>query len=275
MVHDSTSPARSPRAPSARPAPPARPTRSSRGSEDGGLRARARRARRAAIIDAATRILLDEGLEALTMHRVARDLGCAAGGLYLYFGSRDDLVAALEREALLDARGRVVEAMAAAAGAGPGRGGAREAARAEAGLAAVWGAAFALARLADESPERIRLLHFMLVDPRVLMPEPERSALMAAFAGALDEVGALLERAAPADAPSKRRARERAVAIFAALLGVLALRKVARTDPTVFDLDAALRTTVAALLAGFGAPPAAVEAARRRARARTPKGGPS
>lgn len=53
--------------------------------------------RRAAILDAAERVVAEEGLRALSVPRVAAAAGIAPATVYLYFDSRDRLIAALQR----------------------------------------------------------------------------------------------------------------------------------------------------------------------------------
>ncbi|MGL5852964.1 MAG: TetR/AcrR family transcriptional regulator [Phycicoccus sp.] len=74
------------------------------------LRERRRADLTAEIKDAARRQLATEGLGALSLRGVARDVGMAVSALYRYFASRDDLVTAL----LVDAYGAHAEAVEAA-----------------------------------------------------------------------------------------------------------------------------------------------------------------
>ncbi len=52
-------------------------------------------ARREQILDEAARLILDEGLYAVSMERVARDVGISKGLVYNYFPTRDALLSAL------------------------------------------------------------------------------------------------------------------------------------------------------------------------------------
>ncbi len=47
------------------------------------------------IVESATRIVAEEGLEKLTIRRIAREIGYTSGTLYLLFESRDDLIVEL------------------------------------------------------------------------------------------------------------------------------------------------------------------------------------
>lgn len=48
-----------------------------------------------AILDAARRVLLDEGVAALTMRRLAREIGYSPTTLYLHYAGKDDILHAL------------------------------------------------------------------------------------------------------------------------------------------------------------------------------------
>ncbi len=52
-------------------------------------------ARREQILDQAARLILDEGLHAVSMERLARDVGVSKGLVYNYFPTREALLAAL------------------------------------------------------------------------------------------------------------------------------------------------------------------------------------
>lgn len=65
-----------------------------------GRRQRNRLARREQYLRAAMRIVSDDGVERLTMQRMADDLDCAVGTIYTYFESKDALLSELQRLAL-------------------------------------------------------------------------------------------------------------------------------------------------------------------------------
>ncbi|MDQ3294816.1 MAG: TetR/AcrR family transcriptional regulator, partial [Actinomycetota bacterium] len=68
--------------------------------QETGRRARNRLERHQAFLRTAKAIVSAEGLEALTMQRIARALDCAVGTAYTYFPSKSALVAELQREAI-------------------------------------------------------------------------------------------------------------------------------------------------------------------------------
>ncbi|WP_397420740.1 TetR/AcrR family transcriptional regulator [Phenylobacterium sp.] len=71
-------------------------------------------ARREQILDEASRLVLDEGLHAVSMERLARDVGISKGLVYNYFPTRDALLAELLRREQTELRDRgMAEALAA------------------------------------------------------------------------------------------------------------------------------------------------------------------
>lgn len=71
-------------------------------------------ARREQILDEAARLVLDEGLQAVSMERLARDVGISKGLVYNYFPTRDALLAELLRREQAELRDRgMAEALAA------------------------------------------------------------------------------------------------------------------------------------------------------------------
>lgn len=79
----------------------------------GGVRARARAQMRTEILDAAREQLAAEGVAALSLRAVARELGMASSAVYRYFENRDVLLTALIVDAY-DALGEAVEEAEAA-----------------------------------------------------------------------------------------------------------------------------------------------------------------
>jgi AcrR family transcriptional regulator len=73
------------------------------------MRQRGQNALRAYLLDAASRLLADEGPAALTMRRIAAEVGCSTTVLYTLFGSKDGLAAGLFREGFERFRRRFAE----------------------------------------------------------------------------------------------------------------------------------------------------------------------
>lgn len=80
-------------------------------------RAREKKERRSAIVDAAERVFFRKGFEAATMDEVAGEAELSKGTLYLYFKSKDELFIALSSRIIAEIVARF-EAIAAGPGTG-------------------------------------------------------------------------------------------------------------------------------------------------------------
>jgi AcrR family transcriptional regulator len=212
-------------------------------------RARNRLARHHDYLQAALQIATDEGLDALTMARLASAVDAAVGTVYTYFPSKGALVAEVQREAIeriaasyltllpvLEERVADLDPSVAA-------------------LAHVVG----FARFSIESvttlPQEQRLLQQLLhADDAV--PTEEGGRVLPAVFRLLDLARERFARAAEVGALGPAEAMERTIVLAAALNGVLQLGRLARWDPDLLDGERLARLLVDDLLVGFGADPA-------------------
>jgi AcrR family transcriptional regulator len=79
--------------------PDAEPAPGGESAREGRV-ARNRRRRSEAFLAAGLRIATEEGIEALTMARLAASLGTAVGSVYRYYSSKDELIAAIQANAI-------------------------------------------------------------------------------------------------------------------------------------------------------------------------------
>jgi AcrR family transcriptional regulator len=225
-------------------------------------RERRRQETRERIVDAAERLLIEEGTDALTMKRLARDLGYAVGAAYRYFSSKDAVLAAVQgrflatvHRDLRDEQDRV-DAHLARSKAHP----------ATAALLRLLAVSETYASLPTRRPAEYRLICRVLGDPRPLA-ETELAAerMLPPVLGLVSAVSALLEKAEAAGALAAGKADRRAVVLWGSLQGVMQLRKLERFDVPAFAHAELTATTVHTLLAGWGADPARLKEARKRA----------
>ncbi len=217
-----------------------------------GARERNRLARHRAYLRAALAIVFAEGLEALTMQRLAADVGASVGSVYTYFPSKGALVAEVQREAV-----ERLATSAALLGHDVDRTcRSRDVPPAVAALApvAAFGRFWLTAR--DTYPEEMQLLLLLLSDRTGTIDVEEASRVVPAALRLLGLADARLAEAArvgaldDADTPQRRT-----VALAAALTGCVQLDVVAHWDPDLLDPDATGRHVLDALLTGWGAEP--------------------
>lgn len=221
-----------------------------------------REARADRILDTAMRLLGQDGVDALTLGRVAREEGLVPAALYRYFPSKDALLAALQRRTVSALHARLIAHLAALDAASPRR---EPGARALVALAS-------LPRFHVEAsramPEEFRLVMTLLGDPRLVLSDDDAARTAPLLGALLGEVAALLERATAAGALPAGDATRRTLVLWAALQGTLSLAKMARFDRRLADTESLGLDAVASLLRGWGADADAVaRAARAAARA--------
>lgn len=200
----------------------------------------------ARIVDAATRVVFDDGLDALSVKRVAELVDYTPGALYRYFPSKDALLAAVV-ERVLDDLGTLLRSAASVA---------------HTPLVRIVGAARAYRDFSRTAPHAFALVATMLGDPRIIVADEAaaRRILLAALAVATP-VATWFDEAAAAGVLAPGDGRARALALFAALQGALQLRKYEFRFPALVGADSVVDTILSSMLRGFGASDAAVAAA--------------
>lgn len=183
------------------------------------------------------------------MQRVTDEMGTSVGGIYLYFPTKDALLAELEAEAL-----HVLHASYLL-------GQARLDAHLE--VEGVGGAVAAVARVvatgrfwidAEGSlPSEIDLSRRLFSDARIVGGEEETARLLPAVLRVLDEARTRLAAAAELDALAPDDDLERAITLVSAINGVLLASAIGSWDEEVFDGRRLARRLVEVLLAGWGA----------------------
>jgi AcrR family transcriptional regulator len=226
-----------------------------------GRRQRNRLERHAAFLASAKAVVAAEGLDALTMQRLATEHDCAVGTAYTYFPSKSALVAELQRDAV-EAITRSYEAFVARFEAEVPGGGTTAEVVALAhlvGFGRFWIETF------DTHPEEARLLQLLMAEPgRSVIDDVDVGRVLPAAARLLDHARAAFDRAAVAGALDPGDAMERAVVLAATLNGLLLLDRLARVDAGLFDGRRLAAATTADLLRAWGAPAGALAGATHR-----------
>lgn len=203
------------------------------------------------ILDAAERIASDEGVEALTMHSLAKDLGYRAGALYRYFPSKDALIAAL----LVRVVAQVGEGVHGARDEAEGiseRARRPQTPEARALLPLVL-ASRGYFELAETHPAQMALLVRALAAPRPVIDDAAASALAAAVMDLLREAGSLMRAAREAGALAAGDDIPRVALLWTSLHGLVGTRKLARFDIAGLAPAALVNELLRALLLGWGA----------------------
>lgn len=205
------------------------------------------------ILDAAARLVSEEGVEALTMQRLGQQLGYQAGALYRYFPSKEALLSALLVRMVGEVSTVVAQASAGAkAVVGP------VPAHTRALLPLVL-AARGYLQLSRERPSQMALLVRALAAPRPVVDDASAQALAGQTLALMGEVSALLEAAAAARALAPGESLPRVTLLWAGLQGLVGNPKLLRFELPGLTADALVDGLVRALLLGWGARPRIVD----------------
>jgi len=215
-------------------------------------RARRRAANLERIVEAAFQVAVEEGVDELSIKKVAELADYTPGALYRYFDSKDALLAAVAERVIGELRDRIAEADAAS----------------ESPLARIGAQVRAYHEFAVGDDHGFQLIAVMIGDPRVLLPDnAEAAKVMHAMIGALSPLAVALEAAVregtlePTAAGTSDAAAERAMILFSAFHGALQLRKQARMAPDLIHTDRIAFETARLILRGWGASTEALDAA--------------
>lgn len=221
-------------------------------------RERRREATLAEVLGHAEHLVATEGLEALTMHRLAAIHGVRVAALYRYWPSKDALLAALLGRVFDQLFSSISAARSALALDGPAG---------EAALVRLLAAAFAYLRFAEARPEASALLTRMLAAPRpVVADETSRPTLLPRVVRLAEDIGADLRLARTEGLLSDGDDLARAVLLWTSLQGLVSARKMSRFG-IGGELAALEAELVRALFSGWGADAAVLARATDAARA--------
>lgn len=217
--------------------------------------ARRREIKTDVIVEVALRVLVDHGIDALTLQRVAREIGLTTTALYRYFPSKDALVAALQRQAVAEIHREVAALVASIEPALQRR------SPVVAALARVLAVARLYLELPRSHPETYHLVAVLLGDPRRLIADEHAVATVPLLGALLDDVGRLLDAVTTLRGFEPGPPRDRGLMLWSLLQGLNQLDKLARLAPAAPDRIVLGQAAVAALLRGFGATAGALDRA--------------
>ena len=193
-----------------------------------------------------------EGLDALTLGRVAEVLGYVPAALYRYFSAKDALLAALQRRAIAE-----VDAALCAAETELIRRAHKRTPEIVC-FAAILTASKVYTALPLTHPQAYFLIAALLGDPRLLLSAEESLRTAPLFTALLGRIHFRFEEAAALGALQRGDADVRTMALWGTLHGSLLLEKARRVVPTLPAAAEVWATATQALLRGWGAKPAQV-----------------
>lgn len=214
-------------------------------------RARRRAQRKRSILDTAMTLLIEEGLDGLTIHRLAKRLDLTPGALYRYFPSKDAIIVELEIAALESFEQCFAQAFERA----------RDLARshqlpdAQRVLLELRVAVAVFLELSRERSERFHLISTIMSDPRTLVEAEAAIAVITPSLRLFQAIASRIEALVTHDELQPGNALQRAVLLWSALLGVTQVHKLSRFDADLFHVETLARNLLVGLLAGWGSQP--------------------
>lgn len=205
--------------------------------------------KRQKLLDEAMALVVEDGMEGLTIARLANRIGGSVGALYRYFESKEELVVGLQEMAIADFREFLDRRLAAQAEAFP-----EDVSPRVAALAKIMSAVAAYVDHADGSPQPHRLVDLFLSTPdAVLSDEDARAVGQRVIMPILEIVGGLLALAVQVGALAPGHVEQRTHLAWAFVHGLDHFRKRDRLNGEHLQVQVLLPLAVRTLLAGFGA----------------------
>lgn len=207
------------------------------------------------ILDTAMELLVEQGVDGLTIHTLAKRMEWAVGSMYRYFDSKDALRAALVISVIDDFGEDIRNDLSQ-------------------GHVFLQGRSDGVARLFDllviakayekrylKEPAQTHLLNLMLVEPRTVLPAKEGELVTTATVRMLQTMSDYFRIAQDAGDLSPGPLVERTLQYWLALHGAMLPGRLGRFYPRLFQLDLLVRQMSCSLLLSWGAGTDAVEQA--------------
>ena len=218
-------------------------------------RARRRAARHQEILDAAMGLVVEDGLDGLTIARLAKEVDAAVGAIYRYFDGKDAVIAELQLASIaalseeLDATLTRAEPLVT------------ELSPRDADLARIIAAFSTWPAFASTQPALYRLVDRSVSDPRRLLDDKKAAQVEAALAPMLIRCGLLLQTAVQSGGLEPGDPALRSHALWAAFHGVSHFEKRDSRAPAEVQSSIIRRELLDTLLRGWGASATSLNAA--------------
>jgi AcrR family transcriptional regulator len=203
-------------------------------------RERTRKAKIQAILDTAMELVVEGGIEGLTIQGIGRKMDCAVGALYRYFASKDVLLAELQCRVINEYHDALSGSLDRYDSDHPND-----------PLGALVLVARHYGHYLSENPAHFRLISLALSDSKHLLPGSEGMKVMAAVQPILGLITQIIERAQKT-VFHKGDAAERTVVFWACVQGVMQMKKLERFAPQQLNNERLLTQTLSTFLSAWG-----------------------
>jgi len=207
-----------------------------------GRRERNRQTKIKTILDTAMSLVVEGGIEAMTIHAIARKLDWAVGAMYRYFPSKDALLAELQCRVIAEYR---VDMMALLDK--------YERSHSDKPLWTLALTARHYAYYLHTREAHFRLISLALTDSKQYLPDAEGLKVMAEVHPILQRLTNVFERAQQQKAITVSDIASCTLVYWTAVQGVLSMKKLERFAPDQLNNERLLRHTLDTLFTGWGA----------------------
>jgi len=218
-------------------------------------RADHRSRRQQAIVDTALDIVTTEGMDALTMQRIAEELECGVASVYRLFTSKDVLLAELQLQAL------AVLQTSFAAGMQHLDDEVAAVDEVEAALARAMGAAWFWVAADAQFPHEIDLSRRLFVGHRSDVAEEQAGRLFNAAVSLLGQYGRRIDAAAEVGAIEPGSNLDRSVILLASVIGVMLSTRLGQMQSQLLDGSRIATQAIRDSFLAWGADRATLESA--------------
>ena len=218
-------------------------------------RARRRLKKLDEILSTATEIALEGGLEAVTIHRLAKELDYTPGALYRYFPSKAALLAALHVRLIRRLSTRVHSAWGATAAFCDKH----EASQDERNLFALLAVTIASMQFAAEEPGPFRIIAASFGHPRHMLEPASAVEATEAYVGLVKDIATHVQGLTDSGFFRPGSAAHRAITLLMGSHSMLQLEKVTRMAPDLFDSQDLTKELSQSLLRGWATSPTTTE----------------
>ncbi len=207
-----------------------------------------RRARRLEILEVAQKLLVNNGLDALSMHLLAKTLSCTPGALYRYFKSRDEILMTLQVQNIEWLRSAFDH----------GRNLCIQDAELEPGgeaILAILASSVMYGSLPEVLPQRFNLITLIAGSTQHVVDDQTGMPAVLATLGMLSDVACYINDAIEEGALSPGQSIRRTTALWTSIHGAAITSKLARFPNMAPQFDGLIEEIAADLLAAWGASP--------------------
>ena len=220
-------------------------------------RLRRREARIQSILNTSMMIVEKEGLNGLTIKRLAEELDYTPGAFYRYFASKDDILIELQNRTLSHLKGQFIELWKRCDLESNAQG----VSDAHRSLVRLLATTLFYQRLPKALPTSFSLIHLSVGEQTLLLEDTAVVSVAQHTLELLSTVAAQYEEAQSIGALDDGHPMQRAVTTWSSLHGVVLMNKFERFEQELFDVESLGKQLSQALFIGWGGNPETINEA--------------